>query len=35
MPNLKKASRTVKHIWFLPTRKAKTENQKSLTFPIT
>jgi hypothetical protein len=29
---LKKANRTFKHIWFLPTRKAQTKNQKSLNF---
>jgi len=26
------ADRTFKHIWFLPTRKAQTKNQKSLNF---
>ncbi|MFA5432195.1 MAG: hypothetical protein WC319_04895 [Candidatus Paceibacterota bacterium] len=26
----KKANRTVKHIWFLPTHKAKTEKPKEL-----
>jgi hypothetical protein len=29
------ADRTFKHIWFLPTRKAKTKNQKSLNFANT
>ena len=33
MPHCKKtADRTFKHIWFLPTHKAKTKNQKSLNF---
>ncbi len=27
-----KSQRTFKHIWFLPTRKAQTKNQKSLNF---
>jgi hypothetical protein len=29
---LKKAQRTVKHIWFLPTHKAKPEKPKELVF---
>jgi len=28
----KKADRTFKHIWLLPTQKAQTKNQKSLNF---
>lgn len=28
----KKANRTVKHIWFLPTHKAKAEKPKELEF---
>jgi hypothetical protein len=30
--NRHKGQRTFKHIWFLPTRKAQTKNQKSLNF---
>jgi len=30
--NIQKAHRTNRHIWFLPTRKANAENQKSLFF---
>ena len=32
VPHCKKADRTFKHIWFLPTRKDRTKNQMSLNF---